>query len=547
MIDQLMVLWIFGIGLGIAAIFGYIAKKLRLSPVIGYLLAGFMIGPHAPGFVADPVLSEQLAYVGVILLMFAVGLHFDWGDLINVRQIVLPGALSVAAVVFGLGYFLADYLGEGGVAGIILGVSLVVSSTVVIVRLLSDYSLLNTKSGHIIVGWTVVEDLISILFLILLPGLKESVSGGVDGSLFYTLGIAFLKMISLALIVYVVGEKAVSWVLKSFARTRSHELFTVATLAVVFLIAAGSATIFGVSIALGAFIAGTVIGKTEVSHQAAANALPMRDAFAVIFFLSVGMLADPVAVSHNIPLFLGILAIVLLIKPLLAFGAMRLGGYAFPTAATLALAVGQMGEYSFILVEEGSRDGLLSDEIFDVVVAASLVSIMVNTFLFRAVKYFTQTPASKDTPPIQLKEVLSPPSKIAPKAVVAGFGPVGQSAVETLLEKGYEVEVIDQNIDAVPFIQNRGLKTLFGDASQTLVLEKSSLAEADVLIVAVPDPDVALGIVKSAEYVNPYLKFIVRVRYQAKKSLFEGKPYLLVCDEELAGDSIRNLLANYLQ
>ena len=543
MIDQLRVLWIFGFGLGFAALLGFCAKKLKLSPIIGYLLAGFLIGPNAPGFVADPELSEQLAYIGVTLLMFAVGLHFNWNDLLKVKKIALPGAFLSAFVIGSLGYFIGTSLGIANNGSLILALSLVVSSTVVIVRLLTDYKLMGTKGGHIVIGWTVVEDLISIFALILLPTLAGS---NLD-KLGVSLGMAALKIVSLALIVYTVGERIVSFILKCVARTRSHELFTVATLALVFMIAAGSSYLFGVSIALGAFIAGTVIGKTDLSHQAAANALPMRDAFSVIFFLSVGMLLDPGSVMSSLPLFFSILALVILLKPLLALFVMKAGGYNFSTALMVALAVGQIGEYSFILIEEGSFLGLVSDDLFDVVVAASLASIIINSFLFRFVEKLPQERAKKGDSYGPVDELFEPPSKIAPRALVAGFGPVGRAAVQTLVKEGYQIEIIDRNIDTINWVKHQGLKALYGDASQLRVLEQAQIEEAELFVIAVPDPASALNIFTNAKYLNPYLKYVIRVRFEESLSLFQGIDFPLVCDESLAEEKISQVLANYIK
>lgn len=544
MTEQLRVLWIFGAGMGLAALLGFIVKKFRISPIIGYLLAGFMIGPKSPGFIADPELAEQLAHIGVTLLMFAVGLQFNWGDLLKVRRIALPGALTIAAIIGALGFFLGKSLGFESNASLILAISLVVSSTVVIVRLLSDYNLMDTKSGHIVVGWTVVEDLISIFALIILPSLAGSL---VPSDLGVAFGVAILKVMLLALVVYLVGEKIVDFLLKGVARMGSHELFTVATLALVFMIAAGSSYVFGVSIALGAFIAGTVIGKTELSHQAAANALPMRDAFSVIFFLSVGMLLDPNVVMENLPLFFSILALVLLVKPLLAFLGMKLGGYAFPVAATVALAIGQIGEYSFILIEEGSRLGLVPDDLFDVVVAVSLASIVIVSLLFQSVSLLPQTRARRGERFDLAESFNNIDAVMGPKAIVAGFGPIGRAAAETLVHEGYQVQMIERNVDTVTWAKRQGIASIYGDASQTRILELADINDAELFVIAVPDHAAAYKIFVNARYLNPYLKFVIRIRFEEGLQLFEGVDFPIICDETLAGASISQVLANYLK
>lgn len=388
--EGLTIIWLLAIGLGLACLFGYLTQKIKQSPIIGYLFAGYLIGPNFPGFVADAYIAEQLANIGVTLLMFAVGLNFNWKDLIAVKKIAVPGALILSTISILAGTFYSMYLGESLIAGFVVGLAICVSSTVVIVRVLSDQGLLHTKQGHIVVGWTIVEDLISVFGLLLLPALvpAQTTTDGTTLSIIYQVVWVLAKIVILGLLVYLFGERIIDKILKVIAKTKSHELFTLAVLSIAFLIAILSSFLFGVSIALGAFIAGTIVGKTEMSQQAAANALPMRDAFAVIFFLSVGMLFSPLAVMNNLPLFFGVLMILLVLRPLLAFLIVKIAKYPQAIAFTVALAISQIGEYSFILAEEGSQLKVLPDNAYDILVASAFITIGLNPILFQLFQSF---------------------------------------------------------------------------------------------------------------------------------------------------------------
>lgn len=381
---KLKIVIILTIGFTAASLLGYLSQRAKLSPILGYLLAGYVIGPYFPGFVADLELSEQLAEIGVILMMFGVGMHFKWEDLDNVKYIAIPGAIGQTFVATVLGAVLVYYIGWPLEAGIILGAAIGVASTVVLVRVLSDYHLLNTPQGHIAIGWLVVEDILTVFVLILLPALTVSDSFSIQHVLLSLAG-TIIKFILLVAMMFTLGRKFVSFIFSKVIQTHSQELFTLTVLALIFLIATGSALLFGTSIALGAFIAGMLIGQTDVRHQASANALPLKDMFAVIFFLSIGMLFNPEVIWNAFPLFIGILSIVLLIKPLTAF---LIGwGFRLPfkTALTIAMALAQIGEFSFILSEEATRLQILPDEGYDIVVACALISIAINPLLFRAI------------------------------------------------------------------------------------------------------------------------------------------------------------------
>ena len=379
---NLKIVLILTVGFSLAAILGYFTQRLKLSPILGYLLAGYLIGPYFPGFVADIKVAEQLAEIGVILMMFGVGLHFKWRDLMDVKNIAIPGAIGQTIIAAIAGALIIYMQGWSIEAGIIFGLAIGVASTVVLVRVLTDHHLLNTTQGHICVGWLIVEDIITVLVLLLVPSLAvghEYTVQAIALSILY----ALLKFLMLAVLMFTVGRACVSYALSKIVHTRSHELFTLTVLALTFIIATGSAIIFGTSIALGAFIAGMVIGQTNVRKQVSKNTMPLKDAFVVIFFLSVGMIFNPYAIASHFFLFISILAVILLLKPLTAFLITYASKYPFKTALTVSLALAQIGEFSFILAEEAMKYKIFPDEGYDILVACALVSISINPLLFR--------------------------------------------------------------------------------------------------------------------------------------------------------------------
>ncbi|MGK5593951.1 MAG: cation:proton antiporter [Parachlamydiaceae bacterium] len=544
--DELSLIGILAIGLGLACLLGYICQRLKLPPILGYLLAGYFMGPNFPGYVADPYFSEQMANIGVTLLMFAVGLSFDWKELSSVKKVVIPGAFLVSIVSINAGIFLSIALKESFQAGLVIGLAICVSSTVVIVRVLADQNLLNTSQGHLVIGWTIVEDLISVLGLILLPTLVNTSLSGANPTMniISSFGIVAMKLMALGLIVYFVGEKLIDRILKTVARIRSHELFTLAILASAFLVAVGSSYLFGVSIAIGAFIAGTVVGKTSMSHQAAANALPMRDAFAVIFFLSVGMLFNPMVVGSNFPLFFGVLAILLLLRPFLSFVFLKFLKYPTSTAFTVALAISQIGEYSFILAEEGSKLQILPDNAYDILVACAFISVAINPFLFQLFKPLlnqTTNTCPEEAHPAANLEGLS--TSFLPRAVIIGFGPLGKIAAKSLQDL-YDILIIDQNIDTIDTFKEKGMRALFGDATQLLILERAQLENVELVVITTPNALIAQHIIRIVQQINPHCQLIARTHFSKDAGQFGNIP--LVCDEETAAAKMEEFIQAYL-
>jgi len=368
--------------LAAALVGGYVTQRMRLSPIVGYLFAGILVGPYTPGFVADRALAEQVAEIGVILLMFGVGLQFHIEELLAVRKVAIPGAVVQSLVATVLGALVARAAGWDISAGLVFGIALSVASTVVLVRALTDNRQLHTPTGHIAVGWLVVEDLFTVLVLVLMPALF----GEADGtSVAAAIGIAVLKVVALAVFTLVVGGRTIPWLLAHISRMQSRELFTLAVLVTVLGIAVSSAEVFGVSMALGAFLAGLVVGRSEFSVRAASDALPMRDAFAVLFFVSVGMLLDPSHLIEQPAMIAATLGVILVGKPLAAFVIVALFRYPLKVALSVAVALAQIGEFSFIVAGLGNQLGVLTPDATNTLIGASIISITLNLLLFRAV------------------------------------------------------------------------------------------------------------------------------------------------------------------
>jgi CPA2 family monovalent cation:H+ antiporter-2 len=382
---NLELLFNFSIGLIYALIFSYIAQRLNMSLISGYLIAGYMIGPFSPGFIADIKVAEELAQIGIILMLFGAGLNLQWQDLIRMKKVAIPGAVIQTIVTTTVTTLSLYLMGWTLISGIITGLSIGVSSTVVMLKVLNDMNLMNSWAGHIAIGWTIVEDFITVIILISLPTFAAFSAGAdlLDLSVIQSILFMLLKFSLLVAFMLTLGQKGVSFILTKVSQLGSKEMLTLAVLALVLLIATGSAFFFNTSIPFGAFIAGIVIGRTKVKQEAAVNSLPLKDIFSIIFFLAVGMLFDPRAIINHFPLFLVILAVILVAKPTIAFLFTRSVGYSNLVSLTAALAFAQIGEFSFILAEEASLMGVLPDDGYDIIVACALASIIINPLLFR--------------------------------------------------------------------------------------------------------------------------------------------------------------------
>lgn len=529
---NIQIVMILAVGLALATVFGYISQRAKLSPILGYLIAGYLIGPYSPGFVADVHIAEQLAEIGVILMMFGVGLHLKWQELVSVKNIAIPGAIIQTACATLAGTLLTHYYGWSLESGIVIGLAIGVASTVVMIRILSDHHLVLTTPGHISIGWLIVEDILTVIALLLLPALAASFHGDAISvySVAEAVGIALLKCCLLVVIMIYTGFKVVSYMFLHVARTKSQELFTLTVLSVIFVVATGSALIFGTSIALGAFIAGLVIGQTDVRHQASANALPLKDMFAVIFFLSVGMLFSPYAIISNFPLFIGVMAIILIIKPLVAFLIVVLLKHPVQTALIVAIALAQIGEFSFILLEEALKLNIIPDEAFDIVVACALISIGLNPILFAAClplgKWYQKwTHAKAET-------ALNHHAPLVNKAIIVGFGPIGNNVAKILEQIGIMPVIVDTNVDTITLQKDRQREAIFGDATIQHILEAAQIETASMLIITTPDIATTLKIVDTARKLKSNIKIIARSIYATDQQKLRSMNVSVICDEE---------------
>lgn len=503
-------------GLAAAALLGYCALRLGLSPLVGYLLAGVAVGPHTPGFVADHSLAEQLAEVGVILLMFGVGLHFHWEELLGVRRIAVPGALIQSAVATLLGLAVALAFRWGWQAGLVFGLALSVASTVVLTRVLSDRGELHTTTGRIAVGWLVVEDIFTVVVLVLLPLLLGQGAGN-PGALAMALGLVLVKIAALVGLTLIVGGRVVPWIFGKVAATRSRELFTLTVLVVALGVAVGATKVFGVSMALGAFLAGMVVGRSEFSLRAAVEALPMRDAFAVLFFVASGMLFDPAAVGTHPWAMLATAVIVLVAKPLAALAAVVWLGHPLRTGIAVGLSLGQIGEFSFILAALGRELNVLPEPALQTLVGTALLSMTLNPFMMgtttaweRLVRRLGKGRFPSTTTSLQPPAAESDPDL---RAVVIGYGPVGQSLTHLLRVNGIEPTVIELNHETVRKLQRAGIQAVYGDADRREVLESAGVAGARGLIVSAPGLENIHEIIRHARELNPGIRILARTRF----------------------------------
>ncbi len=536
--SNLMIVGLLAIGLTLASLFAYLMQRLRLPSIIGYLLAGYIIGPYSPGFVGNAEVAEQLAEIGVVLMLFGVGLHFKIEDLIRVKNIAIPGAVgqTLGATIFTT--LIIYWMGWSIESGIIIGLSVGVASTVVLVRILTENKVLNTTKGHIAIGWLVVEDIFTVVILLLLPTIAEFSKGASPSFLSVTGSVLLIvvKFFILVLVMFTVGQKLIESILTSIARLRSQELFTLTIIALVFLIATGSTVIFGTSIALGAFIAGMVIGKTNVRHQAAANALPLKDIFSVIFFISVGMLFNPEALVTHFPLFIGIISVIMIVKPLIAYLITLSLGYKINVALTVAISLAQIGEFSFILAEEAMNLRLIPDEGFDLLVACALVSISLNPLLFQAIgslekfiQRFTLCKGRKN----KASDYLTEKETLESKVLVIGFGPIGKEVSRIIKDAGLVPIIIEQNIDTVTSMEDQ-YTILFGDAAESNIFKDAHIEEASHLIITIPETAKIIKIIHAARHENPNIKIITRIQYIEEKHLLKNLNVDSICTESEA-------------
>jgi CPA2 family monovalent cation:H+ antiporter-2 len=506
-------------GLAAAVVLGYITQRLKMSPLVGYLLAGIAVGPHTPGFEANKDLADQMAELGVILLMFGVGLQFHFSELLKVQRIAIPGAIGQSVIVTALGCALALAWGWGWSAGLVFGLAISIASTVVLIRVLADNNALHTPSGHIAVGWLIVEDIFTVLVLVVLPVLATTDISD-PAAIATVTAWSLLRIAVLIAFVFFIGSRVIPWLLSLVARSRSRELFTLTTLVIALGIAVGAAKVFGVSMALGAFLAGMVVGQSEFSSRAASEALPMRDAFAVLFFVSVGMLFDPAYLLQEPLLVLATLAIILVGQRLAAFGIVLALGYPLGVALSVAMVLGQIGEFSFILAALGHDLKILPDAANSAIIAAALVSISVNPLLYRLVgpteRWLTQSKwlsrwfgrATKELPAVNGQH-----PRQRGWAVIVGYGPVGRSLVRMLMENGIEPHVVELNLDTVHRLRDDGIHAVYGDAAHKATLLEAGVRQAIALVLTSSSPQGASESIRLARELNPAIRVLVRANY----------------------------------
>ena len=506
-------------GLVLAFVFGSLAQRLRVSPLVGYLIAGVAVGPFTPGFVADQALAAELAEIGVILLMFGVGLHFSMKDLLSVRAIAVPGALVQIAVATLMGMLMGYLLGWPLMGGFVFGLALSVASTVVLLRALQDRRLMDTERGRIAVGWLIVEDLAMVLALVLIPAIAETMSADAEAggpSLVSTLALTLGKVIAFVAFMLVVGRRVIPQVLHWVAHTGSRELFNLAVLAIALGVALGAAILFDVSFALGAFFAGMILNESPLSARAAEESLPLRDAFAVLFFVSVGMLFDPGIVLREPVLLLATLGIILIGKSIAAYLIVRAFGRSNLTALTISASLGQIGEFSFILAALGTDLELLPALGRDLILAGAILSILLNPLCFVIVDRLTRKAAT--APPEKARDAAIDlqPTSLDEHAIIVGYGRVGGHVGAELRQSGLPFLVIEDRDKPAAAARADGAEIISGNAADPRVLRAANLAGASSLMVAIPQSFEAGQVVSQARAANPGLKIIARAHTDAE-------------------------------
>ncbi|MCA3596281.1 MAG: Kef family K(+) transporter [Methylobacterium sp.] len=542
------------VGLGLAFVLGVLAQRFRLPPIAGYLVAGILVGPFTPGFVADQKLAVELAEIGVILLMFGVGLHFSLKDLLSVRAIAVPGALGQIAVATMLGMGLASMMGWGMGAGLVFGLALSVASTVVLLRALQERRQVETEKGRIAVGWLIVEDLVMVVTLVLVPPLAALLGGKAPaemaspglaallgvGPVWSTLLITAAKLGLFVTSMLVFGRKLIPWMLHYVAHTGSRELFRLAVLAIALGVAFGSAKLFGVSFALGAFFAGMVLAESPLSHQAAKETLPLRDAFAVLFFVSVGMLLDPRVLANHPFAVIATFLIITVGKSVAAYLIVRAFGYSNGVAMTISASLAQIGEFSFILIVLAVQLAIVPQAASDFVVAGSILSILVNPLMFLTIdRIYSQratgkAPVAPAAPPAPPEE--EEPTRLTDHAVLVGHGRVGSRLRADLQARGIAHLVVEEEAETVEALKTEGVEAFLGPCGEPAMLERLNLAGARYLISAIPDAFEAGHLVEAAKAANPGIWVVARahsaeaVEYLRKV----GADKVLMGEEELA-------------
>ncbi|MEO7497086.1 MAG: YbaL family putative K(+) efflux transporter [Massilia sp.] len=550
-------------GFGVALLFGFVAERFKVPALVGYLVAGILIGPGTPGFVADVKLASELSEIGVMLLMFGVGLHFSLKDLMAVKRIALPGAVVQMGLATVLGMLVATWWGWSWGSGLVFGLSLSCASTVVLLKALESRGVLESMNGKIAVGWLVVEDLATVLVLVLLPPVAGMLGGKIDPllaasakPLWMTIGITLLEVGAFVAVMLVGGRRLLPWLLAQIAKTGSRELFTLAVVASAIGIAFGAAKLFSVSFALGAFFAGMVMRESEFSHRAAEESLPLRDAFSVLFFVSVGMLFKPAIVVEQPMQLLAVVAIIIIGKAIAALAIVLAFRYPLNTALTVAASLAQIGEFSFILAGLGLTLGLLPDEGMSLVLAGALISIAVNPLLFAAIEplrrwalrrsALARTLESRGDPYAELP-MSTEGQYLKGQVVLVGYGRVGRRIAAALAERGIPYVVAEQNRELVERLRKQGVAAVSGDANEPAVLVQAHIGAAAMLVVATADPLDLRHIASTALTLNPAIEIVFRSDSEEDARMIrkEGLGTVFLAEEALASGMSRHVLERF--
>lgn len=534
-------------GLVLAFLLGMLANRLRISPLVGYLLAGVLAGPFTPGFVADTNLAPELAELGVILLMFGVGLHFSLKDLMSVKSIAIPGAVAQIAVATLLGMGLSWAIGWSWMTGLVFGLCLSTASTVVLLRTLEERQLIDSQRGQIAIGWLIVEDLAMVLTLVLLPAIAGMLEEGNASPtlLLWDLMLTISKVVAFMVLMMVVGRRVVPWILAKSAATGSRELFTLSVLALALGIAFGAVELFDVSFALGAFFAGMVLNESELSHRAAHDTLPLRDAFAVLFFVSVGMLFDPMILVEQPLAVLGALAIIVLGKSIAAWLLVLLPGHSRRTALTISVSLAQIGEFAFILAGLGISLGLLSDEGRNLVLASAILSIMLNPVLFTLLERYLEKTETIEEQSLEeaIEEEKQIPVDICNHAVIVGYGRVGSLLGQKLLEADVPLVVVENSHARVEALREQGIKAVLGNAARSDTMDLARLDCARWLLLTIPNGYEAGEVVTAAREKRPDIEIIARAHYDDEVNYImeRGANRVVMGEREIANSMLHVL------
>lgn len=548
-------------GFGLALIFGFIAERCRLPALVGYLFAGILIGPATPGFVADVSIASQLSEIGVMLLMFGVGLHFSIKDLMSVKKIALPGAVIQMAISTGLGMLLASLWGWKFGEGLIFGLALSCASTVVLLKALESRGILESMNGKIAVGWLVVEDLVTVLVLVLMPPLAAILGGAAPEAsatpLWQTISFTLLQVTGFIILMLVVGKRVLPWMLWHVAKTGSRELFTLAVISAAIGIAYGAAVLFSVSFALGAFFAGMVMRESEFSHRAAEESLPLRDAFAVLFFVSVGMLFEPSILMQKPLSVLAVVAVIVFGKSIAAIVITLVLRYPLNTALTVAASLAQIGEFSFILAGLGASLGILPTEGVNLILAGALISIAINPLIFSMIKPlkrwvlgFSDLARQYEQRVDQFSELpMSTERKyLEGQVVLVGYGRVGKRIAKVLNECNIPYVVAEENRELVESLRKKGIPAVSGNASEPAVLIQAHIANASMLVIATPDTINIRKMAETAKALQPNIQIVLRTHNESESNLLRAESVgkVFYGEEELANGMSSFITEQYM-